>query len=183
MNYATLRDYLNARPRALALLGLLVAANVSLAVYLSAWQTPELERVQSDWFAKRQAQAAGQRLKTADRFRNGNRDLAAFRQRLIPKTGFPAFLGDLFQAAHNNSLQLKSVTYKPTVMKDEALVAYGIEVTVVGRYAAVKSFLADLARYPQIVTLNSLTLNNASRTEESVELKVQLTAYLRQEGT
>jgi len=182
MNYDALRDYLAARPKALALLGLLVLANLALAVCLSVWLTPELERVQSDWFAKRQEQAAGQKLKAADRYRSGNRDLAAFRQRLIPKSGFPAFLSDLFQTARNNSLQLKSVSYKPAVVKEEAVVAYGIEVTVAGRYAAVKSFLADLARYPQIVTLDSVVLSNSSRTEEAVELKVLLTAYLKQEG-
>ena len=182
MNFQMLREMIEVRRTAFACLVLLALLNLALLLYLALWQRPELARAQSDWFAKRQAQAGGQNPQLSDRYRSGARDLALFQQRLIPKKGFPAFLGELFETAGNNGLHPKGITYKPTPIKEEGMVAYGIAFTVSGKYAAVKSFLADLARFPELVTLDSVSLSNQSQTEESVELKVQMTASLKVEG-
>ena len=183
MNYQMLREMLGARRKSFALLAFLALLNLAILLYLSLWQQPELERAQNAWFTKRDALANGQGPQLSDRYRVGARDLVLFQQRLIPKKGFPAFLGELFETAGNNALQLKGISYKPTLVKDEGVISYGIAFTVSGKYASVKSFLADLARYPQMVTLDAVSLSNASQTEESVELKVQMTAYLKLEGT
>ena len=183
MNYEMLGAMIGARRKSFAFLAFLLLLNLGLLGYLSFWQRPALARAQRDWFAKRQALAGGPSLGAADRYRIGTRDLALFQKRLLPKKAFPAFLGELFATAKDNSLQLKGINYKPALIKEEQIVSYGLAFTVSGKYAALKSFLADLARYPEMVTLDSVSLSNASQTEEAVELKVQMTAYLKVEGT
>ena len=183
MNFPMLPEIIGARPKSFVLLAFLALLNLAVFLYLSLWQRPELAGAQSEWFAKRDALASGQILQLAERYQMGARDLALFQRRLIPKKGFPAFLGELFETAGNNGLHLKGISYKPKDLKEQGMVSYGIAFTVSGKYASEKSFLADLARYPQIVTLDSVSLSNSSQTEESVDLKVQMTAYLKEEGT
>jgi type IV pilus assembly protein PilO len=182
MNYEMLREIIGVRRKSFGFLAFLVLLNLSLFLYLSLWQKPELARAQSAWFAKRDAAARGADQSVAARYRDGLRDLELFQKRLIPKKDFAGFLNELFSAARNNSLSLKGITYKPTLDKATGLVSYGIGFTVSGKYAAVKSFIADLARFPEMATLDSISLGNSSQTEESVDLKVQLTAYLKMEG-
>jgi type IV pilus assembly protein PilO len=183
MNYQLLREMIGARRKSFSFLAFLALLNLALALYLSIWQQPELAKAQSDWFARRSALASGQSIGTAARYRNGVRDLALFEKRYIPKKEFAGFLSVLFDTAKSNSLSVKGITYKPGPVKGEAgLLSYGISFNVSGKYPAVKSFIADLNRFPEMVTLDSLSLASTSKTEESVDLKVELTAYLKMEG-
>jgi len=182
MNYQMLREMIAARRKSFAFLVFLAVLNLALFLYLSLWQRPALVRAQGEWQAARQAAAQGPVAGNAARYRDAQRDLGLFRKRLIPKKEFPRFLGELFQAVGANSLSLKGIAYKPALTKEPGVLSYGLTLTVVGRYPALKSFLADLARLPELVTLDSLTLSNTAPTGETVELKVQLTAYLTTEG-
>lgn len=182
MNYRILLDTIGARPKSFALIALLAVLNLAAALYLSLRLEPELGRAQAAWFAQREILAGGRGGRVADGYRRAERDLARFENLLIPKKGFPRFLSGLFETAHNNGLQLQGIGYKPTLFKEQGMLTYNIAFTVSGRYAAVKSLLADLARYPEMVTLDSVSLSNASATEENVVLKVQMTAYLKTEG-
>ena len=182
MNDRMLRDIIGARPKSLVLVACLLLLSLALLLFRVYRQQPALETAQSAWFAKREALAGGQNLGVAERFQNGGRDLAAFRQRLIPKKDFPRFLSRLFGTAAGNAVPIKGIVYKPAPVPGEDVLAYGIAFTVSGKYPSVKSFLADLARYPEMVTIDSVSLSNASQTEESVELRIQITAYLKVEG-
>jgi len=184
MNYDMLRETIGARRKSFAFLAFLASLSLVLFLYQSLWQQPALEKARRDWTAKRDALASGQTQGTAQRYQNGVRDLALFQKRLIPKKDFAAFLSELYDSAGSNSLALKSIQYKPSVVKGQEgrLMSYGISFSVKGKYASVKSFLADMARWHQMVTLDSVALANSSNTEEAVELRVQLTAYLKMEG-
>jgi len=182
MNYEMLREIIGARRKSFGALAILLLVNLPLFLYLSLWQKPELEKAQVAWFAKRDAAVSGADRGVEARYRDAERDLALFQKRLIPKKEFAGFLSQLFVSAGSNSLHLKGITYRPSQIKDEGLPSYGIGFTVSGKYSAVKGFIADLARFPQMVTLDSISLANSSQTEESVDLKVQLTAYLKMEG-
>lgn len=182
MNYEIVRDMISARRNAFAFLAFLAVLNLALLFYLSIWQNPKLAKAQSDWFAQREAAASGQSVGTVARYQKGLRDLALFQERIIPKKNFAGFLSQLFESARSNSLSIKGITYKPTVLTPEKMISYGISFTVSGKYASVKSFIADLSGYREMATLESLSLNSTSPTEESVDLKVQMTAYLKMEG-
>jgi type IV pilus assembly protein PilO len=183
MSYQLLLDMLRARGKSFAFLAFLAVVNLLLFLYLSLWQEPALAKAQNDWFAMRKAQASGKNLASATLYANGVRDFGVFQQRLIPKKAFPGFLAGMFDAAKGNSLTLKGVSYKASSVKEQpGVVYYEIGLTVSGKYAAVKSFIGDLSRYPEMVTLDSLMLVNSSKTEESVEMKLLMTAYLKTEG-
>jgi len=183
MNYQILRDIIAARGRTLAFLAFLLLLATAVQLYLSLWQRPALEKVQMEWFAKRDAIAKGETLGDATRYHNGMRDLAEFQKRLVPKERFPALMSQLYDSARNNSLSLKGVTYKPGMVKGEKqIVTYGVSFTVSGSYASVKKFIADLLRYKELVTVDSIALGNQSSTEETVNLRVQTTVYLKTEG-
>jgi len=182
MNYEMLREIVNARRNSFAFLLFLVLLNLALMLYLSLYQRPELAKAQTDWFAKREALASGQSVGTVTRYQQGVRDVGLFQERLIPKKEFAAFLSEMFQSAKNNAVSMKGISYKPAPTKEKGIVSYGISYTVSGKYASVKSFIADLSRFPEMVTLDAVSLNNTSPTEESVDLKIQMTAYLKMEG-
>jgi type IV pilus assembly protein PilO len=182
MNYEMLRDIARGHKRSLGFIAFLAVLNLVLALYLSLWQNPELARAQSEWFAKREALKAGQNTTAAASYDSTVRDLSAFRQRLIPKKEFPSFLSKLYDLSKSNSLVISAITYKPTPIKQEGIIAYGISFTLSGKYAAVKSFIADFERLKEMATIDSISLSSTSQTEEVVDLKVQTTAYLSTEG-
>ena len=182
MNYQMLRDMIEARRNSFGLLAFLVLLNLALLLYLSLWQNPELEKTQKEWFAKRSAAARGEDRGVTARYREAERDLDLFQKRLIAKKDFAGFLSELFALAKANSLLIQGITYKPAVIKDQGLVSYAIGFSLSGKYPGVKSFIADLARFPKMVTLDSLSLGNSSQTEEFVNLKVELTVFLKPEG-
>jgi type IV pilus assembly protein PilO len=182
MNYEMLRDIIGARRKSLAFLAFSAVLTLALLLYLSLWQRPALEKAQNDWFARRDALASGQSVGTAASYQNGMRDLALFQKRILLKKDFPGLLSELFETAKSNSLTLKGINYKPTLIKEEGLISYSISFTVLGKYASLKSFIADLARYPEMVTVDAVSLSSTKPTEESVDLKVQITAYMKMEG-
>ena len=181
MNFELIRAVVGARPKSFVLVALLLLSNLALLVYLFAWQGPGLEKAKTEWFARRGSLAGGQDRVALHRYTDGVRDLGQFRQRLIPKKDFAAFLARLFATAKKDALQVKGITYKPAPLSD-GIFSYGISFSVSGKYAAVKGFLVDLSRNPEMVTIDGLSLSGTSQTEEIVELKVQLTAYLQTEG-
>lgn len=186
MNYRMLQDIFAARRYAFLFLGVLTLLAAGGYLYLSYWQRPQLEKAQSDWFAKREALASGETVADATRYRNALRDLAALDGRLVPKREFAAFVSKLYETAGDNSLTLTGINYSPGRTKEkggpEGILPYGVSFSVSGRYASVKSFIADLVRYREIATVDSLALSSKKQTEEEVGLQVQMTVYLKTEG-
>lgn len=183
MTSAFFREMIAARPKSFALVALVAVLNVALYLFIGQWQGPELARAQKEWMAKREAIAAGQSPSVAVRYRATARDLALFRQRLLTKEAFPAFLGRLFETAHNDKLSITGVTYRPAAVKqDPSLVSYEIGFSLSGGYPAEKRFIADLARFPEIMSLDNVALQSSGPTQASVGLNLKLTVFLRMEG-
>lgn len=182
MNFDLIKEIYAQRRRAFGLIFFLAFVNLVLVVYVTQWQKPRLAKATLDWTAQQQAALKGADRGEGARFRDNERDLAKFKERFIAKQDFAAFLSDLFGMAKANALNMNGISYKPNVAKDQALVNYGIEFTLSGKYGGVKGFISDVARYPKLVVLNSVSLGNSSKTEELVELRVQLTVYLKTEG-
>ncbi|MBU5637738.1 type 4a pilus biogenesis protein PilO [Geomonas sp. Red69] len=183
MNFQTLLDMFAARRKSFTFLGFLALLALGIQLYLSGYQRPQLEQVQTEWFAKRGAMARGETEADATRYQRGVRDLDEFKKRFIPKKDFARVLSRLYDTAKSNSLALQGITYKPGKKnKATQIMTYDVSFTVAGKYSAVKSFLADLVRYPDMVTVDSISLSNQSMTQESVNLKIQTTVYLLTEG-
>ena len=181
MNVRVVKEIIKTQPKTCIMIFALALLNVCLWAYAAAYQKPRLEELQRIWFEKRKSVAGGAALSIASAYQQGESDLEAWRSRIIPKKEFARFAGNLFEIAANNSLAFKGVTYKVIQHKDENLVSYVLDFNVTGKYAAVKSFIADIGRMREIATLDNISLNNNSVTVDAVALKVQLTVYLRME--
>ncbi len=184
MSFQMLRDMIAARSKSFSFLAFLALLALGCQLYLSLWQRPALEKAQVEWFAKRDALAKGETLADSTRYRNGVRDLEEFEKRLIPKKEFAALLSQLYDTAKDNSVSLEGITYKPATEKERLgqILPYGVSFSVSGKYGSVKSFLADLVRYRELLTVDAVSLASQSQVEESVNLNVQATVFLKTEG-
>lgn len=182
MTIGFLKQIIASRRSAFILLAVLALVNLGLYGYLSAYQEPRLTALHNQWFEKRRTARGGALQDAASIYKQGSADLAAWRARISPKKDFARLVGELFEIAANNSLKVGAVVYKPALVKDENLLAYAISFNVSGKYAAIKSFIADLGRSREMMTIDTITLNNTKATEEAVDLRLQVTAYFRTEG-
>lgn len=180
--YAYGAEVFRTRRRAVILLALFGLVNLGLHLFHSLYLQPRLSGLQTRWTEMRRSS----RTPAIDRgtaYQQGSADLVAWKERIPPKRELARVVGELFSLASSNSVTVGTITYKPEKAKEDAsLLIYGIGLTVNGRYASVKSFVADLGRMREIVIVDAVSLNNAKMTEEQVDLKVSLAAYLRLEG-
>jgi len=174
-------EILKVQPRTYALILVLVLVNTGFFMYEALYQVPRYEKLQNQWFEKRKTLTGGAGQDPGLMYQQGIKDLAAWQERIVPKKRFTRFIGTLFETASNNSLALNGVSYKIVPVSDKKLVAYSLDIKVNGKYGAVKSFLSDLERMPEIVTIDNISLNNKSMLEDMVDLKVLLTVYLKLE--
>lgn len=181
MNLDLLRETLRGSRNLLTLLLLLALLDAALYSYRAFSQTPELERARSAYSSSREA-GGGSATQRTVHYEKSRRDLARFEEKLIAKKEFARFLEELFGMAEKRALSLKGISYKARAEKGEPLVTYAMTLSVAGRYPALKGFIGELSRYPQMVTVDAVTLKNSSPTEEAVELQLQISAFLKTEG-
>jgi len=181
MKLTMLRQIINSRRNSFIAISVLILINFGLYFYSFAYLGPRLASLEKKWSEKRVLAAEGAVLDEAAIFRQGTTDLAALRTRIYPKKDFTRFIGEIFETATNNTLKIGSITYKPQPVKGEDLLAYSIGFNVSGKYAAIKSFIADIERLREIAVIDNISLSGKT-TEESIEMKLQLTAYFRMEG-
>jgi type IV pilus assembly protein PilO len=174
------RQILMTRRKSFVIIAVLVVLNIGLFAYSSAYLEPQLTGLQQKWSEMRRQAAAGALIDPASVYRQGRTDLENWRARISPKKEFASFIGELFETATNNSLRVGAITYKPGQVKGEELLAYAIGFNVSGKYAAIKSFIADLEKLKEIAVIDNISLNGKSD-EESVDMRVQMTAYFRGE--
>ena len=181
MNIKLAGEILKIQPRTFVLIMVLILANISLFLFSAFYQLPRFEKLQKQWFDKRKISTVGSGQDLSVLYQQGVKDLSTWRGRIIPKREFAQFIGKLYETASNNSLVFTGVSYKIVPLKEKGLTAYSLDMNVSGKYGAVKSFLADMGRIPEIVTIDGVTLNNRAYTADQVDLKVQLTIYLKLE--
>lgn len=174
-------ELVKAKRAVLAVIVALVLVNLGIAAYTRLVQEPELLKLQDEWSEKRRLVTGGEG-SLAVVYRQGTADLALFQERIPLKRDFTRQMMEVFETAANNGLRVKGITYKPEALGEANLVVYGVAMNLDGQYAGVKSFISDLQCHGGLLTIDSIALSSGSMTEESVSLKMQLSAYLRPEG-
>ena len=181
MTKQQLLEILSSYKKTIIVFLLLVLVNIGLWGYITIFQEPRLTRLQNEWTEKR-ALSVGGKSDVSSLYHKGMADLAVFQERIPEKREFTRMMMEIFEAAENNGLRVQGTTYKPSTLKEENLVVYGVTLGLEGKYAGVKSFLADLQCMQAMVTVDSLSLSGGKPTEESVGLRISLSAYLRPEA-
>lgn len=173
-------EILRTHSRTLILLLALVLLNIALAMLLNLYMQPKLETLQNEWFSKRKVAVSV--LDRGSAFEAGTADMVKWRAVIPPKKDLARVVGEIYETAKSNSLSVSAVTYKPEQVKSEKLLVYVLDFTVSGKYAAIKSFIDDIGRLRDIVTIDSISLTNPKLTEEIVSLKLNVSIYLKLEG-
>jgi len=174
------REILVQKRTPLVAIAVLLVVNIALAVVAGAYQAPLLNALQTKWSELRRRAALQGRADADTVYRQGKGDLEKLAQRIPAKTQFPRVIGDLLDTAAANGVVTGGVTYRPLEIKDEHLLSYTLSLTVGGRYAAIKSFLADVQKSRDLVVIDSVALNNNDPYEEAVVLELHVTVYLRE---
>lgn len=182
MNQRMIRQIAATRRKSLVLVLVLCLLNAGLYAVLAGYLSPQLQSLQGRVFAARRALSGGLPQDADSVYRQGVADLAAWDKRIPPKREFARFLGDLFELARGNSLAIAGIAYKPVPPKGEGLLTYTLTFNLSGKYAQVKSFIADVARMRDIAVIDGISLNSSKLTEEFVNMKVDMTAYFHPEG-
>lgn len=159
---------------------LLCVSNLVLHYFISSFQEPKLETLQKEWTEKRQSPYTGTEDKAFIYFQ-GKKDLAVFNSSVPPKRDFARVVGDVLEIASNNGLSISVITYKPSFTKDSSLLVYSLGFGVTGGYAAIKSFLSDIERSPNILSIDSVSLTREDLSQDSVKFSVQISAFFRTE--
>lgn len=166
--------------RLLTIILFLLVLNVILGVVVSVYQLPSLADLQSKWNnMRRQAAGAGQ-VDATTLYQQGVRDLEKLKVKIPEKRQFARVLSDLLEAAAGSAVEVGAITYKPVQIKEDALLSYQLSLSVTGRYAAVKSYLADLQNNPELIVIDTVTFSNSDPLVEKVVMALRVSVYLRE---
>ena len=158
----------------------LVLFNVILTVMVSSYQLPLLNELQTKWSNLRQQAAQSGQQDPAALYQQGTTDLAKLKTKIPEKRQFARVLSDLIEAAANSAVKIGTINYKPVPINEEALLSYQLSLSVNGGYAAVKSFLADLQKNPELIVVDTVSFSNNDLLVENVTMSLNITVYLRE---
>jgi len=167
------------KKRLLIAIALLALLTVALFVVVDGYQMPEIVAAQMKWSDLRRQVVVAGRGDITNTYKQGKIDLETLKGRIPPKRQFPRLLGDILEQTVSSGVVTGPITYKPRVIKDEGLLAYELAMSVNGRYAAIKSFLADLRKFRELVVVDDFSMTNSNVFEENVTMDLHMTIYLR----
>lgn len=159
---------------------LLILLNAALMTLVGSYQAKALTGAQEKWSDLRRQAASAGKADAAARYRQTAADLEKLKARIPARREFARVLSDLFESAASSGVTTGAVSYKPQKVKGEELLSYQLSFAVHGSYAAVKSYLADLQNYPELIVIDNLSLSNADMFVENVTLDLNLSVYLRE---
>jgi type IV pilus assembly protein PilO len=166
--------------RLLSIILFLLLLNGALGIVFSVFQRPSLAVLQEKWSNLRRQAAHIGLVDAATLHRQGAADLENLKARIPEKRQFARVLNDLFEAAASSAVEVGPLSYKPVQIKEEALLSYQLSFSVSGGYAAVKSYLSDLQKIPELIVVDSVAFSNSDLFAENVVMDLKLTIYLRE---
>lgn len=167
--------------RYLTVLLVLLIINLILFFVKSFYQTPHLDGLQTKWSELRNQSARSGKIDNLALHQLAAANLEKLKTHIPKKREFAKVLSSLIESASSNAVDIGNISYKPVVIKEEALLSYQLTLAANGSYAAVKSFLADLQSSNELLIVDSVSFSNSDAFVENVLMNLQITVYL-QEG-
>lgn len=168
--------------RLLGVILFLLLLNVALGVVASGYQRSSLADLQTKWSDLRRQAAQAGLVDAATLHRQGAVDLEKLKERIPEKRQFARVLSDLLEDAASSAVEVGPISYKPVQIKEEALLSYQLSFSVSGGYAAVKSYLSDLQKNPELIVVDTVVFSNSDLYVENVVMGLKLTIYLREDA-
>lgn len=169
---------------AAVLTGALLLVNIAGYLLLSQLYLPRLEELERTYIRRQEVvrhsgqQAGGARTPGAV-YRQGQIDLAAFREAIPPREEFTAWLGELFALAGKAGLSIDRVQYDPKEVAEKGLLRYTLNFSVAGSYAEIKRFIFSLEQSPRIVVIEEVSLSRGEQNQGEVGLRIRLATYFQ----
>jgi len=107
------------------------------------------------------------------------REVEAFAQGYPPQEDLVPLMGRLTKLAQSLALEVPSVDYRPTPVKETGLVKVTISMSVEGTYGKIRRFLYDLESMRRELMIESLSLKGVKGTS-GLQVQLQLAVYIRQ---
>lgn len=175
-----LLEIISQKWRLLLVIFILIVLNVIFGIVVSVYQLPALTDLQTKWSNLRRQAAGAGKVDATTLHTQGSADLEKIKGLIPEKREFARVLSELYEFAASSAVEVGTVSYKPVPIKEESLLSYQLSFSVTGSYAAVKSYLADLQKYPQFIIVESVSFSNSDLFVESVLMDLRLTVYLRE---
>lgn len=172
-------EILRLKKVSIAIIFVLILLNLALMVLINYYQSAGLVAAQNRWNDLRRKAASVGRADSSAMYRQGLSDLEKLRARIPAKREFARLLSDLLEGAAGSGVSVGSISYKPSILKDESLFSYQLTYQVAGGYAAIKSYLADLQKNPELIVVDDIALTNSDPFVENVVMDLHITVYLQ----
>ena len=183
MSIAILKQIFFLRKVPIIILAALFVIAVVLQLFITSFQQPKVDMMKTQWLKERAEEAGvGARQSRGSIYKTALGDLQKFRERIYPKSNFAKFIAELYDIASKNNLEIRTITYKPTLNKDENLLQYTLSISVGGDYLQLKRFINDLSRCNNLVVIDTVSLANQAATSGTVQLQVQITTFFKMEA-
>ncbi|MBV5338681.1 MAG: type 4a pilus biogenesis protein PilO [Deltaproteobacteria bacterium] len=166
--------------RFLSIILILLLLNVALIFVVSTYQLPILADLQTKWSSLRRSSAGTGQMDPAALYQQASADLEKVKGKIPEKKQFARVLSELLEAAASSGVEVGAISYKPQLIKEEALLSYQVALSVSGGYAAVKSYLADLQGNPELLVVDAVSFSNSDPFVENVVMALRITVYLRE---
>jgi type IV pilus assembly protein PilO len=172
-------EILRLKKIAFVLILVLILINIALAVFINSYQTVGLVASQTKWSELRRKVASIGRTDSSTMYRQGLDGLEKIKLKIPAKREFGRVLSDLLEDASSSGVMVGSISYKPSIIKDEGLLSYQVSFQVAGGYASIKSYLADLQKNPELIVVDDIALSNSDPFVENVVMDLHITVYLQ----
>jgi type IV pilus assembly protein PilO len=185
MNRVILLQIVQTKKRSLIVLLMLLFIAAGLQLFITQYQERRVEKLAVEWAKHREEEKRGAlQVDRETLYKNGLADLAKFRARVYPKTQFARFIGEIYEMAAKDSLELSSISYKPSSEKDkeEQLLSYAMTLSVSGRYPNLKKFINDLGASNNLLTIDSVAMTASGTSPDAVQLQVLITSFFKVEA-
>jgi type IV pilus assembly protein PilO len=181
------RDFTLRKRIILTGVGLLVLADVALAVY--SWELSSAPQAPQQQLAveTKQHNLLKADIKRAQDIRDNipaiQKDCDHFEQSLFPaSSGYSAVRSELGVTARKSGIQLEDLSFKQTEIANRGMTEVTIDATVNGDYKSVIGFLNGLQRSANLYAVDALTLASENANQASanvIKVALHLRTYFR----
>lgn len=184
MNISILKQIVLIRKRTVIAIAILFAVALALQLFINLYQNSRVETLQAEWMKLRELEGRGALLQDRETlYKKGMADLAKFSDKVYPKNQFAKFIGELYEMASKNGLELTAITYKPSVGKEDQFLNYTLTLSLSGKYSQLKRFIYDLGSgSSNVLVIDSISITTSGATAEAVQLQLAITSWFRKEA-
>ena len=159
---------------------LLLLANLVLGLTLRQYLVPTVSEREQQVIRRQAELRSGGGDSPAQLLAQGEKDLAAFREKIPPHLEFTGLIIELQTLAEEAALDLDQVSYKPEKVKESDLLRYTLTFTVAGNYRDIKQFIHALEQSSRLIILRQIGLQGVSEdSATAVRLQLSLETFFQ----